>query len=54
MKIVSVIPLKKGVLKEELTYFTAQEIEVGSIVNIPVRTKKILGLVFSVEDVRQA
>ena len=54
MKIVSVIPLKKGVLKEELTYFTAQEIEVGSIVNIPVRTKKILGLVFSVEDVSEA
>ena len=54
MKIVSVIPLKKGVLKEELTYFTSQEIEVGSIVNIPVRTKKILGLVFSVEDVSEA
>ena len=42
MNIVSVIPLKKGVLKEELTYFTAQEINPGNIVNISVRNKKIL------------
>lgn len=52
MKAVSVIPLKKGVLKEELTYFTSQEISLGSIVNIPVRNKKILGLVVSVDDAR--
>ena len=54
MKIVTVMPLKKGVFKEELTYFTAQEISLGSIVNIPVRDKKILGLVISVEDARDA
>ncbi|MEI8270026.1 MAG: hypothetical protein WCG45_01530, partial [bacterium] len=54
MKIVTVMPLKKGVFKEELTYFTAQEISLGSIVNIPVRNKKILGLVISVEDARNA
>ena len=54
MKIVTVMPLKKGVFKEELTYFTAQEISLGSIVNIPVRNKKILGLVISVEDARDA
>ena len=54
MKIVTVMPLKKGIFKEELTYFTAQEISLGSIVNIPVRNKKILGLVISVEDARDA
>ena len=47
----SVIPLQKGILKEELTYFTAQEISLGDVVSIRVRSKKILGLVVSIEDV---
>ena len=51
MKIVTVIPFKKGVLKEEFTYFSAKDIENGSIVNIPMRNKKNLGLVISSEDV---
>ena len=50
MKIVSVIPLKKGIFRENLTYFTTKEIENGSIVNVSVRDKKILGLVVSVQD----
>jgi len=50
MKIVTVIPLKKGLFRENLTYFTTKEIENGSIVNVSVRDKKILGLVVSVED----
>jgi len=51
MKIVTVIPFQKGVLKEEFTYFSAKNIENGSIVNIPMRNKKNLGLVISCEDV---
>ncbi|MDP1729264.1 MAG: hypothetical protein Q8L27_03620, partial [archaeon] len=51
MKIVTVIPLKRGILKEELTYFSAQKIPIGSIVSVPVRNKKILGLVILIEDV---
>jgi len=51
MKIVTVIPLKKGIFKENLTYFTNKEIENGSVVNISVRNKKILGLAVSVENV---
>jgi primosomal protein N' (replication factor Y) len=50
MKIVTVIPLKKGGWKEDLTYFTAKEIRVGSVVTVPFRTKNILGLVTSSED----
>ncbi|HAS80591.1 MAG: Primosomal protein N [Candidatus Nomurabacteria bacterium GW2011_GWE1_32_28] len=50
MKIVTVIPLQKGVFKTDLTYFTAKDIKNGSIVNIPIRNKKILGLVISSED----
>ncbi|MEK7190581.1 MAG: hypothetical protein AAB661_02350 [Patescibacteria group bacterium] len=51
MKIVTVIPLKKGAWKENLTYFSAQDIPNGSIVTISLRGKKILGLVISSEDV---
>jgi len=51
MKTVAVIPLKKGIWKEDLIYFTAKDVRVGNIVTIPFRTKKILGLVTSVEDV---
>jgi len=51
MKIVTVVPLEKGVFKTDLTYFTAKDIKNGSIVNIPIRNKKILGLVISSEEV---
>src|SRR3989344_1387481 len=51
MKIVTVIPLKKGAWRENLTYFSAQNIPNGSIVTISLRSKKILGLVVSAEDV---
>jgi len=54
MKIVTVIPLKKGAFREDLTYFTAKDVPDGSIVNIPVRNKKILGLVVSSEDALNA
>src|SRR3989344_6041585 len=50
MKIVTIIPLKKGNWREELTYFTAKEISNGSVVTIPLRSKKVLGLVVSSED----
>jgi len=51
MKIVTVIPFQKGILKEEFTYFSAKNIENGSIVSISMRNKKNLGLVISCEDV---
>ncbi len=54
MKIVTVIPLEKGAFKTDLTYFTAKDIENGSIVNVPVRNKKILGLVVGIENASNA
>ena len=50
MKIVTVIPLKKGTWKENLTYFTAKDIPNGSIVVVPLRKQKVLGLVVSIES----
>src|ERR1035437_5725827 len=54
MKIVTVVPLKKGLWKEDLTYFSMQDIANGSIVDITLRNKKVLGLVVGVEDAGRA
>lgn len=51
MKIVTVLPLEKGIFKTDLTYFTAKDIKNGSIVSVPIRNKKILALVISCQDV---
>jgi len=50
MKIVTVIPLEKGIFKTDLTYFTAKDIKNGSVVSVPVRNKKILALTISCEN----
>lgn len=54
MRIIRVIPIKKGVLKSNLTYFTSLEIPVWNIVSIPVRNKKALGLVVSSDELLAA
>ena len=50
MYVVSVIPFLKSAHKEILTYFTKDEIALGSIVVIPYRKKKIHGVVIKIED----
>lgn len=54
MKIVSVIPLKKNVLKSDLTYFTGLDIQVGNVVSVSLKNKKILALVTSIEELKEA
>jgi primosomal protein N' (replication factor Y) len=51
MKLLSVIPIVKGINKESLSYFTASEITVGSIVKVPLRKKTISAIVISAEDI---
>ena len=53
MKIISVIPLSRGISKETLTYFTATEVSPGSIVKVPLRNKLAHALVISTEDVSE-
>lgn len=48
MNIITVIPLQKTIFKEELTYFSAKEIPLGSIVSVMIRNKKVLALVVEV------
>ncbi len=51
MKLLSVIPIAKGISKESLSYFTGSEIAIGSVVKVPLRKKTIPAIVISVEDV---
>ena len=52
MKIISVIPFKKGIPKSDLTYFTSLEVATGNIVTVSIKSKKILALVTSVEELK--
>ena len=52
MKIISVIPLKKGVWKGDLSYFTSQDIRPGHVVSVPMRKQKVLALVTSSADLK--
>lgn len=54
MNLVTVIPISKGVFKEELTYFTAKNIEVGMLVNVPIRSSNVPALVVFVEPLTHA
>ncbi len=53
MYILTVIPLSKGIQKDELTYFSAKEIEVGSIVRVPMRSKTIDAIVINKENANE-
>jgi len=52
MYIATVIPIQKGNQKEYLSYFSAIDIPLGSIVSIPVRTKTIDAIVVNMEEAR--
>ncbi len=49
MYILTVIPIDKGIKKEYLTYFSAQEIKLGTLVVVPVRSREIDALVIGIE-----
>ncbi len=52
MYIVTVIPIQKGFQRENLTYFSAIEIPLGSIVSIPIRSKTADAIVINVDNAR--
>jgi primosomal protein N' (replication factor Y) len=45
LKIVTVAPITKAILNEDLTYFTTKEVSVGALVQISLRNKEVLGIV---------
>jgi len=52
MYIATVIPLAKGAQKEYLTYFSLNDIPIGSIVSIPVRSRIMDAIVINIEEAR--
>ncbi len=52
MRIITVIPIKRGISKDTLSYFTKKEVDFGSVVSIPVRKKMAHGLVTNIEEVQ--
>ncbi len=53
MRIVTVIPISRGISKDTLTYFTTKDANLGSIVSIPLRKKIVYGLVVGNREVKE-
>lgn len=51
MNVIEVIPIKKGVMKSSLSYFTSQDLPIGSIVKVSIRNKIVKGIVISKKDI---
>ncbi len=54
MNILEVVPIAKSVAKETLTYFTANDVMVGSIVKVPLRKKTVPALVIKSVNMLEA
>lgn len=54
MQVIEVIPLKKGVPLESLSYYSSDPYAAGSIIDIPVRNKEIKGMVVNSKPVSTA
>lgn len=54
MFVITVIPLKKGIGLDTLTYFASQQYAEGSIVTVPIRNSNVLGLVTESNEVSAA
>ncbi len=52
MKIVSVIPISKGIWRDSLSYFTTKEPSLGSLVSVPIKNKMINGLVVAIKEAK--
>jgi primosomal protein N' (replication factor Y) len=50
MFVATVIPIQKSLQKEFLSYFSATDIPLGTVVTVPVRSKTIDAIVVSMED----
>ncbi|HZS42951.1 MAG TPA: primosomal protein N' [Candidatus Paceibacterota bacterium] len=54
MRLIEVIPISKGISYEVLSYFSAEDIPLGSMVEVELRKRKIKGLVVSSRDATEA
>ncbi len=52
MKIITVIPLSRGIFKEHLTYFTSAPVEKGFLAYVPIRAKIVPAIVIDIQNAR--
>lgn len=52
MHLIRIIPIARGIAKEELSYFSREDIAPGTLVSVPVRKRDVPGLVVSSSLVR--
>ncbi|MBP7804890.1 MAG: hypothetical protein KA052_01545 [Candidatus Pacebacteria bacterium] len=53
MWIVEVVPIKRGIPKETLTYFSPEQIEDGTVVSVPIRNKATDAISVSCKEARE-
>ena len=52
MKILTIIPIAKGIPRDELSYFSAKPVAVGTLVTVPFGKRSIKGVVVDQNEVR--
>lgn len=52
MKLVTVIPIARGVFKDTLTYFSSKDVSPGSLASITVKNRSINALIVGVENLQ--
>lgn len=54
MNLITVIPLSRAKVAQNLSYFTASDVQVGSVVSVPIRSKNIHAIVTDVKPAETA
>ena len=54
MKILEVIPIARGINKDSLSYFSGNDIPIGSIIKVPLRKRVIPALVINSKDAEES
>lgn len=54
MRLIKVYPIQRGISKDALSYFTAEKIEPGAVLSVPLRNKNVPAIAISAEDVSDA
>lgn len=53
MRLLSIVPIARGIRKETLTYFSTKDISPGALVTIPLRKREVPGIVLESLDAMQ-
>lgn len=54
MYLLHVSPIERGITKDELSYYSAQDAPPGTLVSVPLRNKQVLALVTAREELTEA